>query len=281
MNEPSLISANVAFSTPTTWALLVSVTLSVAPSRAFTVRVLPSSASIVPRTRVACCAEAEHITSDTIAAASVIRLAACFIFYLPKMSCAPPGKSSVPDRFDAAASHRRGDILAIGDARDLEGAVGQLRRIGDEDALACLEVCLGRGVIFHDDGLRGHHNLLLFRRIVTPLVGYSEHLAVDASDRGLDRAVGHLAVRHQVPRSVKLIDVLACREDVDFDRLQGPISLWHRGDADHDAGLNVVKRRLNDAANRGVGLELEFQVGPFTRFDIKRSPSTFSIVPRT
>jgi len=92
-------------------------------------------------------------------------------------------------------------------------------------------------------------------------------LAVDASDRGLDRAVGHLAVRHQVPRSVKLIDVLASREDVDLDCLQASVGLRHRGDADHDAGLDVVERRLDDGANRGVGLELEFQVGPFTRFD--------------
>src|SRR5262249_4399273 len=222
MNEPSLMSASVAFSTPTTWALLVSVTLSVAPSRAFTVSMLPSSASIVPRTRVACCAEAEHITSDTIAAAGRIHLIAWFICHLPNAVHAA-STSSARDRFNAAASHGRGDILAIGNARDLERAVGELRRVGDKDALARLELCLGRSIVFHDDGLRGHQNLLLFRRIVAPLVGHREHLAVDAGDRGLDRTIGHLAVRHQVPRPVTLVDVQANREDVDLDCLQASV----------------------------------------------------------
>src|SRR5215510_3987607 len=97
---------------------------------------LPSSVSIVPRTRVACCAKAEDIASATIAAAGKIRLAAWFMCL--SQNAVRAVRNSAHHRSDAAASHRRRHVLAVGNARDVERAVGKLRRVGDEDPLAYL-----------------------------------------------------------------------------------------------------------------------------------------------
>src|SRR5437763_11653222 len=60
------MSASVAFTTLTTTALPVRVSVACVPSRVFTPSVLPSTFSMVPRRRVVCgcCAQADVTTTD-------------------------------------------------------------------------------------------------------------------------------------------------------------------------------------------------------------------------
>ena len=87
------MSASEAFTTPMTCTLFVSMTVRVPPSRDFTESALPSTFSIVPRTRCVCgcCAKAGETASAAITAApaSIGRV-------IPRMSFLPNG--TVPSR---------------------------------------------------------------------------------------------------------------------------------------------------------------------------------------
>src|SRR5712691_8410730 len=63
------MSESEAFSTPTTCTLPVSTIWRSLPSRDLTESVLPSSFSIVPRTRAVCCADADDMTHAAASAA--------------------------------------------------------------------------------------------------------------------------------------------------------------------------------------------------------------------
>src|SRR5262249_13909191 len=70
MNEPGVMSDIDAFSTPTTAALPVSVMCTSPPVRDLTDSTLPSSLSMVPRTRVLCACAAPTIRTVATAAAA-------------------------------------------------------------------------------------------------------------------------------------------------------------------------------------------------------------------
>src|ERR1700704_4748598 len=73
-------------------------------------------------------------------------------------------------------SLRRGNFLFDLDIRDVERAVGQLRRTSNEDLQARLEVVLAAGNRGGDDGLRRHQDLLNVGLVGRNLVLDREHL---------------------------------------------------------------------------------------------------------
>ena len=72
------MSAMDAFNTPTTAALGVSISVIEAPVGGLTNSVLPSTFSMVPRTRCVCCAEAV-VTANAAANAATVKIRVVFI----------------------------------------------------------------------------------------------------------------------------------------------------------------------------------------------------------
>src|SRR5262249_40520688 len=174
MNEPCLISASEAFTTPTIVALPVSVSVAAAPSRVFTDSVLPSTFSMVPRSRWVC-ARAGEIASAAMKAALATMHPAILVM---------------------AASHRRGEAVAADrDGGGFEGAVVLLGGAGDEDLGSGLELVLIAGDI-GDDHRLGRDDDLLFPVLVLE----RDLVAVHALHHLRHGGVGHGAVGHQIPR---------------------------------------------------------------------------------
>src|SRR5262249_54926010 len=137
MNEPCLISASEAFTTPTIVALPVSVSVAAAPSPVFTDSVLPSTFSMVPRSR--------WVWARAGETASAARRAA--------------PASMHPAILLMVASHRRGEaVTADRDRGGFEGAVVLLGGAGDEDLGARLELVLAAGDVGHDHGVGRDHD---------------------------------------------------------------------------------------------------------------------------
>jgi len=82
MYKPSLMSATVAFTTPTISALSASVRVS-GPLADLMYSVLPSTLSMVPLTRWVCCPEAVE-TANTVAKAAPVRIRIVLMSNLPK-----------------------------------------------------------------------------------------------------------------------------------------------------------------------------------------------------
>src|SRR5215813_4778206 len=122
-------------------------------------------------------------------------------------------------------SLRRGNFLFNLDIRHVERAVGQLRRTGNENLEARLEVSLAAGDRGGDDGLRRHQDLLHVGLVWWNLVLDREHLAVDGGDRCLHCAVGHEGgrARREVPVAVKGVEG-ARWEYAQLDRLKRSVS---------------------------------------------------------
>src|SRR6516165_1825380 len=193
MNEPSLISASEAFTTPTIVALPVSVSVAAAPSRVFTDSVLPSTFSIVPRS-LWVCATAGEIASAAKAAHA----------------------STHPAILLMAASHRRGEAAAADrDRGGFERAVVLFGGAGDEDLGAGLELVLAAGDVGHDHRV-GRDDDLLFPLLVLE----RDLVAAHAFHHLCHGGVGHGAVGHQVPRPEAFTDAAQrLGEDVNLDRL--------------------------------------------------------------
>src|SRR5262249_3822254 len=135
------MSEDVAFSTPTTFTSSVRVILRSALSLDLTDSTLPSSFSIVPRTRTVCCAAAEATAMATNATAAAMRTADRVMGVFP--------------------SHRRGDAAPDVDRGRLQRAVRLLGRAEDDDVRAGLELGLLARRIGDDRGARRHDHLLL------------------------------------------------------------------------------------------------------------------------
>src|SRR5215470_19251316 len=227
------MSASDAFTTLTTTALPMSASVAGAPSRVFSVSVLPSTFSMVPRSRtVCCCASADVVAyAATKAAAASAYAVILFIVFLPKnvphaapegAACAIP-RMSLPVR-RRAASHRRGDAIAANrDRRGLERAVFLLVGAGDEDLGAGLELVLAAGDVGHDHGL-GHDHDLLFPVLVLE----RDLVTMDALHHGRHGGVGHGAVGLQIPWPEAFAGAAhRLGKDVNLDRLLAAVGLRH------------------------------------------------------
>src|SRR5215472_5914758 len=182
-NEPALMSARLALATPTIWALAVSVSVTSAPSIAFTTTVSPSTFSIAPRIRTVCGCCAETAVTPTAA-----------------RKAAPAANRNVRLRMRCTPSHRRRRVAPDIDARHRQRAVRLLARRVDEDLRPGLELGLVTRRVCDNRAFRADGDLLLAVR---------GHL--------LDRRVGHGAVGLQVPRPMAFAGAAhGLREDVDL-----------------------------------------------------------------
>src|SRR5690242_2702916 len=243
-NEPGLISASDALTTPTIAALAVSVRVCAVPSVAFTTTVLPSTFSIVPRMRMVCCADApERPSAASTAAAATIRIVSPLICLLLRVS-----------------SHRRRGIAPDIDARGRQRAVRLLGRRADEHFCARLEVSLVARRVGHDRAFRSDHDLLL-----AVLVLEMDLVLADRCHL-LDRRIGHGALGLEIPRPVALAGAAhGLGEDVDLPALLAAVRLRHTGDADEGALLDVGIGRLHHGGDRRLVLQRRLHVTAFAR----------------
>src|SRR3979409_531167 len=249
--EPSFTSASVALTMPTTAASLGSMSGTTAPSSAFTLRALPSTFSIVPRTRTVCCAKADEteIAATRAAQASVRRV----VMWI----------SVFPGFLRNRRSHRRRRIPADIDARHRQGAVGLLGGGVDEDLGARLELGLVCRRVGHDRAIGADRDLLL-----ALLVFERERVGADPRHHLVDRRIGHGALRLEVPGPMAFAGAAhRLGEDVDLHAALAAVGLRHAGDADEGALLDVGIGRLYDRDHHRIVGELGFHVGAFAGLD--------------
>src|SRR6516165_1153 len=261
------MSESEALVTPTINALSARFTVCSAPSLALISSELPLTFSMVPASRcpAGCCAEAEETAKAT--RATPVKIPILRICFLPLgLCCGGCGGETLAIPSACGLHRRRQAILAVGNVGDVERAVGQFRRGGDEHLRTGLELGLARGLVGDDRGLGRDLDLLLLR-LVAALVLDGEHLTVDGRHRLLHRPVGHERVGHQIPTEVHGVDVLLGREDVHLDGRKAAVGLRRGGDAHLAAGLDVGDLRRNDRAHHRIVLELELELGAVARLD--------------
>src|SRR5215510_6408101 len=115
----ALTSASEALTTPRTLALSFSTSLRLAPSRDFTITVLPSTLSIAPRTRTFCACAATVVTANAAVTAAAVRMRVA-IFMSSLLPLVPLLRfPALPNSLLLASSQESPCSLSVANATDI------------------------------------------------------------------------------------------------------------------------------------------------------------------